>query len=177
MYWKYDRNLPITSRLRFPCGGPDVTLELYPVSSTLLVFSATGVISGRRTTLTIVQQTASKDGWLPGGGTQNDGIILKRMVSIAQSPYSTALSGSKRWTNGSYFGLNGPEDRTPRIVWRTCEIGRLFPPRIVPQYRRWASAETWRPSTLGIYTDWPPTKILENSVGVCDATAISLRND
>ena len=87
-YWKYDRNKPITSDERFPCGGPDVTLELYPVSPTQLVFSATGVTdSGETRTLTAVQTTLPGDGWIPSGGSSDDGVILKRIISIAQ-PYT-----------------------------------------------------------------------------------------
>ena len=86
-YWKYGGNKPITSAMRFPCGGPDVVLELYPVLDTLLVFTATGVnTDGNRVTLTLVQRTRPQDGWTPAGGSATDGIILKRLVAIARSP-------------------------------------------------------------------------------------------
>lgn len=175
MYWKFDRNRPITSNIRFPCGGPAVVLELYPVTNSLLVFSATGIGPEKKSiTLTVVQRTGPKDGWITGGGTSSDGIILKRMVSIAQSPYWKGFVEISRWVDGSYFGVDSEASRTPRIVWRNCEIGRLSPPRIVPQYRNWTDAETWHPTALGIYSDWPPKSVLFNKAGVCDAAGIVL---
>ena len=107
-YFKYNTAAPITSDMRFPCGGPDVVLELYPVANDLLLFSASGVNrAGKRVTLVVVQKTQPGDGWAPSGGSSADGIILKRVVSIAQEDYvqrspraSTAapISGSTRRT-------------------------------------------------------------------------------
>jgi len=179
-YWKYARNKPITLGLRFPCGGPDVVLELYPVSDRLLVFSATGRIDrGRRITLTIVQQTRPEDGWIPSGGSRNDGIILKRIVAIAQPSLwrrsLMSLLGWNRFGDGSYFGVRGPGDTTPRIVWRDCELGRVVPPAIVPRYHAWTDSDTWTASAPGIYTDWPPADIVKGASGACDAAGIYLR--
>jgi hypothetical protein len=177
-YWKFASNRPVTSDVRFPCGGPDVALELYPVSPSLLVFSATGITDdGERRTLTVVQQTADGDGWIPGGGSPDDGIILKRIVSIAQ-PWSwharSGIGKRDRFTSGSYFGVAGPRDLTPRIVWRDCEVGRVVPPSIVPQYQPWTPSETWHATSPGTYTDWPPLDVMHRSDGVCDATGIYL---
>jgi hypothetical protein len=178
-YWKFASNKPITSEERFPCGGPDVVLELYPISESLLVFSATGVATdGQRHTFTAVQHTRPEDGWTPDGGSQNDGIILKRIVSIAQ-PYTwhkrSGVGRSDRFVSGSYFGVNGPNDLTPRIVWHDCEIGHLSPPSIVPQYKPWTGAQTWTSQVPGVYTDWPPLGVFHGSNGACDAAGIYLR--
>jgi hypothetical protein len=178
-YWKFAANKPITSEERFPCGGPDVVLELYPVADSLLVFSATGVATdGNRHTFTAVQHTRPDDGWAPEGGSRDDGVILKRIVSIAQ-PYSwhkrSGLGRPDRFVSGSYFGVAGPHDLTPRIVWRHCEIGRVEPPSIVPQYKQWTSSQTWTSQVPGIYTDWPPLGVFRGSEGACDAAGIYLR--
>ena len=178
-YWKFASNKPVTSNDRFPCGGPDVVLELYPVSDSLLVFSATGVSTdGQRHTFTAVQQTRPRDGWSPDGGSFGDGIILKRIVSIAQ-PYSWhRRSGSgrvDRFASGSYFGVKSPTDLTPRIVWRQCEVGHVVPPSIVPVYHSWTASQTWTSPVPGIYTDWPPQGVFRGREGACDAAGIYLR--
>jgi hypothetical protein len=178
-YWKFASNKPITSEDRFPCGGPDVVLELYPVADSLLVFSATGVASdGIRHTFTAVQHTRPDDGWSPGGGSREDGIILKRIVSIAQ-PYTwhkrSGVGRADRFVSGSYFGVAGPHDLTPRIVWSRCELGHVVPPSIVPQYKPWTSSETWTSSVPGVYTDWPPLGVFRRNEGACDAAGIYLR--
>ena len=178
-YWKFASNKPITSEDRFPCGGPDVVLELYPVAESLLVFSATGVTSdGNRHTFTAVQHTRPDDGWSPDGGSRDDGIILKRIVSIAQ-PYAwhkrSGIGRADRFVSGSYFGVAGPRDLTPRIVWQRCEIGRIVPPSIVPQYKPWTESQTWTSQVPGIYTDWPPLGVFRGSEGACDAAGIYLR--
>jgi hypothetical protein len=177
-YFKYALNKPITSEMRFPCGGPDVTLELYPVTDDLLVFSATGVNAlHKRVTLTIVQKTRASDGWWPSGGSTSDGIILKRIVAIAQpaSWHRRSLTARRdRFVDGSYFGIDGPQDRTPRIVFRRCEIGHVTPPAIIPQYRTWLVSDTWSPAATGIYLDWPPLAILRSPEGACDAAGIYL---
>jgi hypothetical protein len=178
-YWKFASNKPITSEERFPCGGPDVVLELYPVSDSLLVFSATGIASdGQRHTFTAVQRTRPEDGWSPDGGSSGDGIILKRIVSIAQ-PWTwhkrSGVGRSDRFVSGSYFGVRGPHDLTPRIVWHDCELGHIVPPAIVPQYHTWTPAQTWTSSVPGIYTDWPPLGVYRAHDGACDAAGIYLR--
>jgi hypothetical protein len=178
-YWKFASNKPITSEDRFPCGGPDVVLELYPVADSLLVFSATGVSTdGNRHTFTAVQHTRPEDGWSPDGGSRDDGIILKRIVSIAQ-PYSwhrrSGVGRSDRFVSGSYFGVAGPHDLTPRIVWRRCEIGHIVPPSIVPQYKPWTPSQTWTSPAPGVYTDWPPLGVFRGSESACDAAGIYLR--
>ncbi len=178
-YWKFDRNKPITSDERFPCGGPDVVLELYPVSPTQLVFSATGVTdAGEKRTLTVVQTTTPQDGWLPDGGSRDDGIILKRIISIAQ-PWEwhrrSGIGRSDRFTSGSYFGVNGPHDLTPRFVWSRCDVGRVVPPAIVPTYHPWTADQTWSSRLPGTYTDWPPLGVLRKTDGVCDAAGLYLR--
>lgn len=178
-YWKYASNKPITSEERFPCGGPDVVLELYPVAGALLVFSVTGVTTGgARHTFTAVQRTRPEDGWSPDGGSPDDGIILKRIVSIAQ-PFTwhkrSGIGRADRFVSGSYFGVSGPHDLTPRIVWRNCEVGRVTPPSIVPQYRPWTAAQTWTSPVPGVYTDWPPLGVFHQTEGACDAAGIYLR--
>ena len=178
-YWKYAANKPITAEERFPCGGPDVVLELYPVADSLLVFSATGVTNdGSRHTFTAVQHTRPDDGWTPGGGSHNDGIILKRIVSIAQ-PYTwhkrSGVGRADRFTSGSYFGVAGPHDLTPRIVWSSCEIGRVEPPSIVPRYHAWTKSQTWTSPVPGMYTDWPPLGVFRGNGSACDAAGIYLR--
>ncbi len=177
VYWKYAGNAPVTSVARFPCGGPDVVLELYPVTDQLLIFSATGVLdSGRHETITVIQETHRDDGWDPSGGSASDGIILKRLVSIAQPATWRGPGHLNRFTNGSYFGVDSFSSRTPRIVWRNCEIGRVAPPRIVPTYRSWTNDLNWYPRVPGIYLDWPPLAIVRSIEGVCDAAGIALRN-
>ncbi len=170
-YWKFDRNKPITSDERFPCGGPDVVLELYPVSPTQLVFSATGVTdAGEQRTLTVVQTTRPDDGWIPTGGSSDDGVILKRIISIAQPwQWKQRFGGgrSDRFSSGSYFGVNGPHDLTPRFVWSRCEVGRVVPPA--------TGAETWTARIPGTYTDWPPLGVMRKTDGACDAAGLYLR--
>jgi hypothetical protein len=178
-YWKFASNKPITSDERFPCGGPDVVLELYPVSPTQLVFTATGVTEdGTRRTMTVVQTTRADDGWSPDGGTASDGIILKRIVSIAQ-PWEWHRRGGgtrpDRFTSGSYFGVNGPHDLRPRIIWSRCELGHVTPPSIVPSYRTWTDDQTWTSRIPGIYTDWPPLGVHRSSDAPCDAAGLYLR--
>jgi hypothetical protein len=175
-YWKYASNKPITSDMRFPCGGPDVTLELYPVTPSLLVFTATGVnADGKRVTLTMVQKTVPQDGWTPSGGSTSDGIILKRIVAIAQ-PYSWQHNARhrNRFVDGSYFGIKSPTNRKPQIVFKSCEIGHLKPPSIVPHYETWALPETWSAAIPGMYLDWPPLGVSRQTSGVCDAAGIYL---
>ncbi len=175
-YFKYATNKPITSDMRFPCGGPDVTLELYPVTQSLLVFTATGVkADGKRVTLTMVQKTLPKDGWTPSGGSTSDGIILKRIVAIAQ-PYSWHHNARhrNRFADGSYFGVKSPTDRKPRIVFKSCEIGHVTPPSIMPRYAAWALPETWSAAVPGMYLDWPPLGVTRQTSGVCDAAGIYL---
>jgi hypothetical protein len=178
-YWKYASNKPVTSEDRFPCGGPDVVLELYPVADSLLVFSATGVATdGQLHTFTAVQHTRPEDGWSPDGGSPDDGVILKRIVSIAQ-PWNwhkrSGVGRADRFSSGSYFGVAGPKDLTPRIVWKHCEIGHLVPPAIVPVYHPWTPAQTWTSAVPGIYTDWPPLGVVRNTDNACDAAGIYLR--
>lgn len=179
-YFKFANNHPITYPIRFPCGGSDPIMELYPISNSLLLFSITGVTDQhRRMTLTIVQQTREEDGWAPSGGSSGDGIILKRIVAIAQPKSWRSFFGllhGDRFTNGSYFGVNNAADRTPRITWQSCEIGRVTPPAIEPHYREWSNPETWYPATTGIYLDWPPADVFRSTNGVCDAIGISLRS-
>ncbi len=178
-YWKFASNKPITSDERFPCGGPDVVLELYPVSPTQLVFTATGISdSGTRRTLTVVQTTNADDGWIPNGGSRDDGVILKRIISIAQPwTWHRRAGGSRtnRFTSGSYFGVNGPHDLTPRFVWSRCEVGHIVPPAIVPTYRPWTGNETWTSRVPGVYTDWPPLGVMRASGGACGAAGLYLR--
>lgn len=178
-YFKYANNKPITSEIRFPCGGPNVEMELYPVSTSLLVFSVTGLTDQhRRMTLTLVQHTRQEDGWIPDGGSNSDGIILKRIVAIAQPPSWRRLWGIfhlDRFADGSYFGVSGSSDTNPKLKWLSCEIGRVVPPSISPHYRPWTSAETWAPATPGVYTDWPPADVVRNPNGMCDAVGIALR--
>lgn len=176
-YWKYATNKPITSDMRFPCGGPDIALELYPVTSSLLVFTATGVnADGKRVTLTMVQKTLPQDGWKPSGGSTSDGIILKRIVAIAQ-PYSWHHNTRhrNRFVDGSYFGIKSPADRTPRIVFKSCEIGHVAPPTIAPRYQSWTLPDTWSAAVPGMYLDWPPLGVSRMTTGVCDAAGIYLR--
>jgi hypothetical protein len=178
-YWKFASNKPITAEDRFPCGGPDVVLELYPVADSLLVFSATGIASdGNRHTFTAVQHTRPDDGWSPDGGSRDDGIILKRIVSIAQ-PYAwhkrSGVGRADRFVSGSFFGVAGPRDLTPRIVWSRCEIGHVTPPSIVPQYKPWTPAQTWTSAVPGVYTDWPPLGVFRGGNNACDAAGIYLR--
>jgi hypothetical protein len=177
-YFKYATNKPLTSQDRFRCGGPDVVLELYPVSDTLLVFSATGVTAdGRRTTLTAVQRTRPADGWSPSGGTRGDGIILKRIVAIAQpAAWRHGAAGpADRFASGSYFGVAGPRDLRPRIVWRDCAIGRVAVPSIAPRYVPWTAAQTWADAVPGTYMDWPPYGVRRAPGNACDAAGIALR--
>jgi hypothetical protein len=125
-----------------------------------------------------VQHTHPDDGWAPEGGSRDDGVILKRIVSIAQ-PYTwhkrSGTGRADRFVSGSYFGVAGPHDLTPRIVWRHCEIGRVEPPSIVPQYKQWTAAQTWTSQVPGVYTDWPPLGVFRGSEGACDAAGIYLR--
>jgi hypothetical protein len=179
-YFKYANNHPITFPIRFPCGGPDPVLELYPVSDSLLVFSITGMTDqGHHMTLTIVQHTRPQDGWNPDGGSPSDGIILKRVVAIAQPPSWRSFFGlfhRDRFSNGSYFGVAGPSDQTPEIKWRSCEIGRVRPSATEPDYRAWDDADTWHPSAQGVYLDWPPADVSRSTDGVCDAVGIFLKH-
>lgn len=175
-YWKYASNKPITSDMRFPCGGPDVVMELYPVSPTMLVFDITGVnAEGKRVTITLVQKTTPKDGWIPSGGSRSDGIILKRIVAIAQPlDWKHNSAHRNRFVDGSYFGINGPSDRTPRIVFGSCQVGRLTPPAKTPVYQTWSLADTWSAASPGMYLDWPPLGISRATLGACDAAGIYL---
>ena len=177
-YWKFAGNQPFTvsNQNRFPCGGPDVTLEIYPASNDLLVFSAHGQTEdGVMRTLTAIQHTKPSDGWVPGGGSADNGIILKRIVSIAQPPQWTNDStwSNRRWRSGTYFGIGGPTDPTPKIAWKKCFIGRVTPPNIRPVYHDWTDEDTWH-SPPGSYTDWPPADVKKASHGYCDDVGLYL---
>jgi hypothetical protein len=176
VYWKYRSNHPKTLDVRYPCDGPPVTLELYPATDTLLVFSATGVDErGRYRTQTIVQRTYREDGWWPSGGSRTDGIILKRIISIAQPASWKSAAHFDRWTNGSFFGVRSKQDRTPTVIWRSCSIGRVIPPSVVPAYQAWTPAQTWRPRRPNVYSDWPDgTVVTDIPKGACDAAGIVL---
>jgi hypothetical protein len=176
VYWKFGRNHPKTLDVRYPCDGPDVALELYPVTNRLLVFSAAGIDQrGVLRTQTIVQRMLPEDGWVPSGGSASDGIILKRIISIAQPSSWNAPGHNDRWRNGSYFGLRSDVDRTPTVIWRSCEIGRVVPPAIVPVYQRWTPAQTWQPRGPNVYADWPQHAIaVAPPPGACDAAGIAL---
>ncbi len=177
MYWKYAKNRPLEAADKFACGGPDVTLEFYPASDSLLVFTATGFAeNGARVKLALIQKTRPADGWLPDGGSAHNGVILKRVVAIAQPQrWSDPAIMPNRFTDGSYFGIANAASPQPLIVWRTCEIGRVTPPSIVPRYEPWTAAQTWQP-TAGSYVDWPPPAIhlVRNVAGECDRAGIYL---
>jgi len=176
-YFKYASNKPITSSQRFACGGPDVTLEMYPATNSLLIFSATGAIAGKVQTLTIAQRTQPQDGWSPTGGSRTDGIILKRIVAIAQPDLwnTDTAAGESRFSNGSYFGIPSPKNPKPDIIFTRCDIGRVQPPANTPTYKPWTQADTWTPHQPGIYVDWPPPSVFHATAGVCDGAGIYLR--
>lgn len=177
-YWKYGSNRPFTvsNGNRFPCGGPDVSLEIYAVSNDLMVFAANGVTAdGVRRTLIAIQRTKPEDGWIPGGGTADNGIIMKRIVSIAQPPGWTndPVWRTQRWSSGTYFGIGGPSDPSPKIAFKKCLLGHVVPPSIRPVYHDWTDKETWH-SPPGSYTDWPPADIKLANHGYCDVAGVYL---
>jgi len=177
-YFKFGHNQPITAA-RFPCDGPDVTMTFYPLTDSLLVFSATGVLEhNEHAHIVLVQKTEPADGWSRDGGSAQNGVILKRLVSIAQPDtwrFSRTAQSLERFSSGSYFGIENPSDRVPRIVWKTCEVGHVTPDgRAV--FHPWDRANTWTPRQPGTYVNWPPADVIERPGSFCDAAAISLRH-
>jgi len=176
-YWKYGTDNPVSfpHAHRFPCGGPDVTLEFYPLTAEVLYFSASGMSTEhRRVTYTFVQLTRRSDGWLPDGGGSGTGIILKRIVSIAQPRewHKSSPQNDVFYRDGSFFGVTAT-DNNPRLRWTSCEIGKVSVDG-APLFRRWTDRETW--SGLSTVQDWPATAILKGrDPGVCDAVGIDLR--
>jgi len=177
MYWKYDGDAPVTvdyinKNLRFPCGNDGVELNLFPASKTLLLFSASGIIQNhQQLTFTIAQLTSASDGWLPIGGSSDDGIILKRMITIAQSPKTVAQNRQ----NGSYFGIFSNGSTTPLIQWSSCLVGRSRDPvNDTIAYSVWNSSNTWSASSAVV--NYPPhSVVVRNPSGsICDQAAIDL---
>ena len=181
-YWKFASNKPITSEDRFPCGGPDVVLELYPVSPTLLVFSVTGIFAGRPTPYVHGRAAYAAGGRLGTGrpvrattGSSSSASSRSLSRGAVGTCRKSGVSRTDRFSSGSYFGVAGPHDLTPRIVWSHCEIGHVVPGAIAPQYTSWSSSQTWTSPVPGIYTDWPPLGVFRGREGACDAAGIYLR--
>jgi hypothetical protein len=179
VYWKYGTNDPITFDTRFPCGAnAKVEMLFYPVSKTLLRYSATGTLaSGKRVTMTFLQHTNPSDGWWPDGGTAKDGVILKRLISIAQPP-SWHTTVGRSWKSESYFGVR-KDDETPRVVWLSCRIGTVDSGGS-PHLHNWTRADSYAPPpdlAKTILLDYPPrAETADNaSFGQCDAVGIDLR--
>jgi len=176
-YFLYDSNEPITFPERFPCGTEPVTLEMYPLTSHLLMFVASGRTQSGRTAITFLQRTADADGWWPNGGTAKDGIILKRVVSIAQrKDLTSASSPINRLRDGSYFGVSSISATGPGIRFLTCQIGRVDPSTRAPGYITWTrdSAATWHPKTGNTFQDFPTSAVSHIGDGGCDHVFIRL---
>jgi len=134
IYWKWGSNKPITLRQRFKCGTQKVALELYPLTDHLLVFTARVQNGSQSEAYAIVQETLDTDGWVRSGGTSVDGMILKRMTSIAQPPaWRSASSSEEANTDDSRFGP---------ILWATPLIGRVDDNGL-PRYDLWTSADNY----------------------------------
>jgi len=123
----------------------------------------------------MVQRTLPSDGWIPSGGSRTDGVILKRIVAIAQpNSWHHDERHRNRFADGSYFGITSPTDRKPRIVFKSCELGRVAPKSNVPTYKPWTLSKTWSPGTSGMYLDWPPLGVSRTKSSACDAAGIYL---
>jgi hypothetical protein len=179
MYWKYDGDGPVTidyinKNLRFPCGSDGVDLNLVPLSPTLLVFSASGyVLNHQHVTFTVAQITNAGDGWIPTGGTSDNGIILKRMITIAQNPKTVAQNRQ----NDSYFGIFSNGSSAPLIAWSSCFVGKAAAGSAAVSYVPWDPAKTW--SGSGVVVNYPPGSVVvgKPSGSTCDKAAIDLARD
>lgn len=179
-YWLYEgyrapnaHAITYPENLRFPCGSDRVHIVFYPISDTLLYYSARGMINGHSVTLAVVQVTDKQDGWWPRGGSSDDGIILKRMVTIAQPPeWNTPGPGFRKDArrHNAWFGIG--TDGRPLITWSDCRIGHTSDG--TTGLSPWTSAETWKSSTA--ISNYPIGAVkVANAPGTCEAVGIDLK--
>jgi len=119
---------------RFVCDQ-EVTYSFETISPNQLLLTASGFtwVNNNRVmepNAHVSEQPALRDGWSPSGGILGSlefGIVVKRMVSIAQpkSWTSDAHYRNTWYKDGSYFG-HSSGSTAPLIHWRACEVGRVM---------------------------------------------------
>ena len=130
---KYDGDKSIHSfdRLaRFECGQT-IPIRFSALPNGAIHISARGKVADPKQTepvwLTIVWMAPAGDRWQIGGGGSSNGIVLKRMTTIAQPPEWNSRrlppgAPPDRLADGSYFGSHG--DGRPLVLWSNVKIGR-----------------------------------------------------
>lgn len=115
----------ISKEPRFKCGHP-VDFRFYAASDTELRFWARGLTE--RNTIEAVEARLPHPatyGWPANGGGTSDGIVLKRMTTIAQNNATQALPSEMQWNaDGSYFG-HYAGDKRPVVAWSKLMVGRV----------------------------------------------------
>jgi hypothetical protein len=100
--------------------------------------------------------------WSRSGGGSHDGIVLKRMTTIAQKQMQGALpAGVTPEDNESYFGhADGARD-TPLVHWRNVHIGKVGADGSLPTNPvLWRRAQTYALSTdPGVY-NYPNASVI-----------------
>lgn len=151
---------------RLSCGQ-DATYEFYSTSPSNLVLYVTGTfVDGTYNTVPIMQGGAN--GWGPDGGTTTDGVVVKRMTTIAQPEGwsdPNSLNYNPIWySDGSQWGLDGSGN--PVVHWAGSQIGYLDSSGSTITYYDWTADLT------GGYQRYPDdaTRILVNYVNSAEET-------
>jgi hypothetical protein len=115
----------ISKEPRFVCGHP-VDFRFYAASNTELRFWARGVTAHNRVTAVEARlQHPAAYGWPANGGGTSDGVVLKRMTTIAQNNATEELPSGTSWNaDGSYFG-HYAGDKRPAVNWSNLVVGQV----------------------------------------------------
>ncbi len=166
----------ISEEPRFVCGHP-VDFHFYAASDTQLVLWARGYTTNRRIENVVARlQHPASYGWPANGGGSTDGIVLKRMTTIAQNDATTALPSGVEWDNdGSYFG-HYANDVHPRVHWWNLVVGQVDakgnPVNVVP----WGVAQSNESPRAGMFNYPTNPKIILFTCTACtdESDAINL---
>jgi hypothetical protein len=132
----------ISKEPRFVCGHP-VEFRFYTASDRELVLWTKGLTENKRVEVVEARlQHPESYGWPANGGGPTDGIVLKRMTTIAQNDATSALPKGMPWDDdGSYFG-HYANQRRPLVRWWNLVVGRVDPKGRPIDLVPWAAAES-----------------------------------
>jgi hypothetical protein len=167
----------LSGGVRFRCNHA-VAFAFYAATDTELRFQARGYTErGRDESVAIRLRHDARFGWPRNGGGTTDGIVLKRMTTIAQSDAVAALPYGSTWdTDGSFFGHYAGDVR-PRIHWSRMTLARIAPDGRPAGITPWGAAQTEEAG--GEVFDYPDitSDILSTCTGCPDEKdAIDLRS-